>query len=678
MFKKLTIMLGAMGIILLTSEIVKAEKKVIELEEVVVTATKSPLLLKEIPYSVTIISRDEIESDSQDVGQVLENLTGIRIQRYGAMGAGTSILFRGLNSSKTLVLIDGRPVNSPSTGSADLSWLSIENVERIEVVRGPNSALYGANGIAGVINIITSKVPEEPITEITGSYGQSARSIFNLKNGKTFENFGYLLTTTHKKSKGERGNDAHNDNEINLKLNYQLAHADCFTLSTGFYKDKTEHPGSKPAKDVSKRTLTQRTMGNDEVSSLVDYGKNKRWYLQTAYQKNSFQFKTYLNDWNDDDHRAWICPPVDEHHVGDDNFKTKVKGVELQNSWQLTEKNLITAGMSIEKDEFDADKKDYNQTTKITIPSIVNADRTTKAVYLNDMINLSPDNTINFGVRWDDPSDYNSQVNPKIGLTWLLDLSKSISISYGKSFKAPSLNDLYWPSDPSGQGNPNLKPEKGESYELGISDFFNEKIHLKSTVFHQSVKNMIKWAPTGPLGPFGNKWQPSNLDEILINGLELEASTDLTNALKLDLKWTHLDAEQRSQELINAETNQMQEIRRKAAFVPENKADLGLQYKNFLQIKDLKLNLALQYVSAIYQYYSNWDSWPNVTMDTKKIPGYTVVNARLSKSFRDIKYFLSGENLFNEKYSTIFGSRINDQDYPMPERKIIGGFEIEF
>ncbi|HDZ62138.1 MAG TPA: hypothetical protein ENH40_03205, partial [Nitrospirae bacterium] len=229
------------------------------LDEVVTTATRIPHLLKYTPSSVTVITRDRIEAaNPQDVADVLEDIAGLKIERYGSMGANSTVHIRGLYSSHVLVMVDGRPVNSPSTGSADLSWLSVDNIERIEVVRGPGSALYGANAVAGVINIITKSPPEEFTAKVTTSYGTWDTLITRLENGWKLGDFSYSVTANRKNSNGYRDNSAHESRDISAKLFYEFDKEVNLSLSGGHYHGRTENPGAKPAENFNMRTGSQQ------------------------------------------------------------------------------------------------------------------------------------------------------------------------------------------------------------------------------------------------------------------------------------------------------------------------------------------------------------------------------------------------------------------------------------
>ncbi|MBI4721813.1 MAG: TonB-dependent receptor, partial [Candidatus Stahlbacteria bacterium] len=449
-----------------------------EMDEIVVTATRTPRLQKEISLPITVITEEEIKGiNLKDIGDIIGYGLSAKIEKYGGMGAVSSIFMRGLYSAHTMVLIDGRPVNSPSLGGADLSWISGVGIERIEIVRGPISSLYGANALAGVVNIITHSKPKN---NVSLSYGNWNTFISSMESGKSFGNLTSIVTGAYRKSDGERDNSAHNSKELSGKVKYKLGVWN-FNLHTGFYQGETGMPGVKPASDTMERNLSQKRLGNNEVSSLYDNSKDNRFFSTAGVNFHNLKLSGFLNNWEDDAHREWIdlnwVTFQEERHNANDNHKTKSYGIELVDTRKLWN-NLITYGASFNKDIFEATSIDSNLTTDSCLRTPWDADRETKAIYLQDEIEIRKVRAT-LGIRWDSTSYDTSgfaQISPKTSIAWKFIEGSKLIASYGKGFRTPSLNDLYWPSDPFAEGNPNLKPEKSESYEVGIDRVFFKKI----------------------------------------------------------------------------------------------------------------------------------------------------------------------------------------------------------
>jgi outer membrane receptor for ferrienterochelin and colicins len=324
------------------------EKQIFDLGEIVITATKTPHLLSSVPGSVTVISEADIESiNPQDAGDLLENIAGIKMERYGGIGQTAGIHMRGLYATEVLVLVDGRPINSPSLGSADLSWIPIDNIEQIEVVRGPNSALFGANAVGGVINIITKRPPEKFSTTLLSSYGSWNTFTEGIETGGRYGDLGFLITGNYKNSNGPRDNSDYESKSLSAKLEYKICDSQII-FSTEYYRDRVGLPGVRPAEDPGNRYQSQLVLGNDDVSSLFDYERKERYSFNGVFERENLKIKGYFSDWNDYNHREWMeyFGPGYEHHYSHDSYDTKMYGIEPQYSLKLFDVNLITTGLS--------------------------------------------------------------------------------------------------------------------------------------------------------------------------------------------------------------------------------------------------------------------------------------------------------------------------------------------
>ena len=148
------------GLMLLNLTFSWADGPLVQMEEVVVTGTRTKEEIKNVPNAVIVIGAQEMAASSaKNVGELLKETSTVDVTGYGSLGSAQSVSIRGSSASQVLVMIDGRPINSITFGSADLSQIPLDNVERIEIVKGPTSHLYGANALGGVINVITKKPP---------------------------------------------------------------------------------------------------------------------------------------------------------------------------------------------------------------------------------------------------------------------------------------------------------------------------------------------------------------------------------------------------------------------------------------------------------------------------------------------------------------------------------------
>lgn len=659
-------------------------------EEIVVTATRTEKPLKDAPGAITLINQAEIEGkNGLDLTNVLLNHSGAKILRYGSLGSNATIHLRGLYSQHTLVMIDDRVINAPSSGGADLSFLSTDNVERIEIIRGAASSLYGGNAVSGVVNIITKNPSLQPKSSLNTLYGTYDTSITQLADSRSFGNFGYTFNGNYKSSEGSRDNSTYYANDSHLKLNYKWTDEVKLLFDMGEYKGKNEMPGTRPAKDPSKRTVSQITLGNSRISTRRDFGESTKSYLNLVFNLGQLKIKSHLNYWDDDNHQEWISF-TGAHTTRDSNYRTNTYGMEAIANLDFSHLNHWTLGASGDGARYRVDDDEINLQTKTLTETKWYARRGNYAAFVQDEIKLN-NVLLTVGGRWDNPTDFDSQITGKGNLLWHINENTSLRVSAGDSYRAPSLNDLNWPTDAFAEGNPNLKPEKGKTYETGIKhELESFKLTTEMNIFRQTLNNMITWAPTGSMGPWGNRWHPSNLNTAWINGLELEMTYRQIKDITLNLNYTMLSAFQRNKEVRQYIYDPITWITldvisksktRQLAYTPSHKVDIGASFSHLGGVENLFLDTDVQYIASTYQYYSASDlGFPIETVwtETKKQGGYWLANMKVRKSINNFGLSLGVENLTNKQYVIQLGSSIDDRGYPMPGRTILGGIEFRF
>ena len=213
--------------------------------DIVVSATRIPQAVRDVGVSVSVVPRETIEKlNAQNVGEVLNKVADVRLDTYGSMGARSDISIRGSSANQVYVMVDGRPINVPSLGMADLSQYPADQVERIEIIRGPGSVLYGAGALAGVVNIITRDPPEKMRTDLTASYGTKNTRILQMDNGAKIGDLGYFVTASQNASDGWRDNSECDGYHASGKLAYDLSAESRLTLNSGFSRQNQGVPGS--------------------------------------------------------------------------------------------------------------------------------------------------------------------------------------------------------------------------------------------------------------------------------------------------------------------------------------------------------------------------------------------------------------------------------------------------
>lgn len=594
-------------------------EEIFDLGKIVITATRIPLLLKDAPGSVSIISEDEVKSSqAENVGEVLEKVAGVKIQSYGLNGMST-LSFRGSSANQVLVMIDSRPINLGSTGSVDLSLYPLDDVEKIEVVRGPFSALYGTGALGGVVNIITKNPPQTTTTRAGLSLGTFKLSSYTLSYGSSWKKIDYLFTAKGTYSDGDRENNWKDSRYFSGKIVYPGSFTS-FIFSGGYSQEEKGVPGSL------------------DFPTLKASQKDERGWIDLTWNwkaKNSnFSLKGFLNQ----DETIYENPEA-WGGAQRDTTENRVWGINFQHSFPFSFKHNFIWGVDWKEDEVDV--KTAEGVSQIGGERQVGS----TALYLQDELKFSPEFTVFLGTRYDDHSVYGSRMSPRLSFIYHLRKSTSLRASWGQAFRSPSIDDLYWQEDWGGGmglfGNPGLKPEVSSEYEVGVEQIFTPQILGRMTFFFSEVDNLINWTETGTW-----RWEAQNVDKASIKGLEGEVRLKPWEKLSLSLNYTYLVAKDEKEFKGNF-----------LPYRPQNKLFSCLDYK-------IRSNLHFHLEGELVgERYTNREN-------TEKLPSYTLLGARITFNLgKKAKVFLKADNLLDEEYEDMKG-------YPMPGTSFKTGIEI--
>ncbi len=490
--------------------------------------------------------------------------------------------------------------------------------------------------------------------------------------------FGYLFNGGRRSTAGWRDNADYEALEEDLKLQADVAGDVRITLTAGHHESEGGLPGPRPPEDPALWSDSQRVLGSDESSSLYDRSEARRWHGAIEFRMGGLIVRGYRNDWKDRVHQEHI-DWTGSRHFGDHDHWTVTHGGEAQYTWDVHEADTITVGCGLRADDFDSRSRDFDSGLGVLADSKWDADRTTGAVFAQNELRLWGAR-VYAGGRWDDPSDFGGQFTGRGGLVYEFTGGTVARLAAGQAFRAPSLNDLYWPSDEWSQGNRDLEPEKGVSFEAGVEHVEGEVLRAGVSLFRHQVRRMIVWAPTGPPGLYGPKWQPDNLNRAVVDGLEAEICFRPVEFLSFRLGYTLLDAEQENMELVDYVSNEMRRERRRLAYAPSHKVDVGAEVVDPFGVEGLRAGLVWRFQSAVRQYFPRYGAFPDtsVEMETKELPRFSVFDAKVSYKVGGLEAFLAAENLFDEEYAMQFGFNVYDRDYPMPGRSFTGGVSLEF
>lgn len=503
-------------IMLFTTAPLMAADEAVRIGEVVVTATKIEEAIEETTSDVIVINSEEIKKmNTQFVSDVLRGVAELNLTQNGGAGKQAAVILRGGNTEHTLVMIDGVKVKSTTTGTFDFSGLNVDDIERIEIVKGPQSTIYGSEAMAGVVNIITKKgkgAPKIVASFEAGSYGTYKPSA-TVSGG--YKGMDYRLTAAYFNSDGissaKKGteNDGYENASISGKLGFKPTDKTDIEISGRYYYDRSDLDA------FGSDDLNYVQHGNHHMLS----GKGKLYFFDIWEQvlalstvEDSLKYRDPDTSYNNAD------------------IITKINTVDWQNNLYISEAYTLTLG---------AEFREESGENKGVFDESVN----NKALYLNNKAKLFNDDlVVNAGLRMDDHETFGEETTYRIGAVYnIKQASLTLKTSYGTGFRAPTLNELFY-NDPWGSsGNLNLKPEKSSSWEAGIEkEIVEDKSSLSLTYFDQKYDDLIDWVETPP-----GSWlySPQNISKAEVKGFEASASAKVTDDVTVRSSYTYLDTE---------------------------------------------------------------------------------------------------------------------------------------
>ncbi|MDA8098153.1 MAG: TonB-dependent receptor [Nitrospiraceae bacterium] len=481
-----------------------AEEQNHQLGDVVVTATKTERESRDVTQSVTVLTGESIrKSSATTVAQALEQAVGMTVTDFGPAGAMATASIRGARYSQVLVMVDGVRMNSPRDGGVDLSALpvTLADIDRIEIVRGPSSALYGADAMGGVINIIT-KQPQYSSSRLGGSIGSHGYDTIQAAAAGRQGDTSYSVTGTRETSDGYRQNSDLEQWITNGRAGYAFSKDASVDVTANYISKDNGVPGSLEFPSPAARQFERELV----------LGANYRQKLSA--------------DW---DVKASASQTTDELRYADPAFMidTKHRSTtdrgEAQATWLVNSWNLATVGYEQRNDSLNSTDSGEHSTT-------------IQSAFAQDEITVFESLIVVAGARYDSHSVYGDRTSPRVSGRYLIGKGTIIRASYGESFRGPTFNDLYW-SDPYGNtGNPNLKPEVARETEAGIEQDFGGGSSVKVTGFERKVENLIDWQEYAPF-----QYMPVNIGKANIKGLEAEAGLRMFDSLGLFVNYTYMD-----------------------------------------------------------------------------------------------------------------------------------------
>ena len=605
----------------------------------VVTASRVPTQKVNTPADISVITKEEIaDQNYASASDALRAIPGVNVLGSGAKGSSMGqdkILLNG--DERVLVLVDGRRMNLGSSGNSSADWLPPVNaIERIEVLKGGGSALYGTDAVGGVINVIMKKGSDigNHVTVKAAGGSWNAEQYAISASGSTDSGLGLIVSATKErrgeyKFKNANGksqllkNSGYDDTGVIVKLDQKVGEDNRIGVN---FEHINAEGGSPFGYSGFGNTDSHKRISNN-VALRYDWNESsdERGYVQV--------YKNYQH--------AHFRSPVASRQS---NFTDSTIGLEAQQNFKFSDTDELTVGLEY-----------YKTTVDNTSLYTGERDINNKAIFAENRWEFAPSWQLNTGLRYDHHSKYGSEVTPKVALNKKFDENSNVYLSWGRVFNAPTTDDLFWHQVDSSQwgtfytyGDPNLKPEKGYVWTFGGNTKLNEKTSLSANVFYSKITDAIDWDYTS----VPNYTLAVNVNKEKRRGLELSLNHDFDDNLSAYASYTYVQVKQDKGKGFTKDLTTKPNIYR-----------AGLKYKNADWLFTLNANAVTgqsekQFVDSSY---------------------FTLDLGAQYKINDNAKLFINGYNLTNARYAEFGGLYKNGEArYPMAGRSFIIGAEYTF
>ena len=583
----------------------------------VVTPSRISMRKDKTSTTISVVGKKQIEQqEAVSVEEALRNLPGVYIQTSGTPGEQAIIRIRGVDGDQVLVLMDGVQMNSPWDGNFDFANLSTDNVERIEVLKGNQSALYGSDALGGVINIITRKGKGGLKSYIKSGAGNLGTFREEFHNERGWEKFNYSFAASRTDSSGQYASDSYENSSITGRAELKISN-DISINYRGYYNKATKEIGIGffAVSSSLLQTFFDENWKNKKQLSINNLSLNHspfEWWdysVRGSYVKD----KLILNDKASPEQNFDIFFTLNTDRIT----------IETQHNFYPWKSDVISLGLEYKEEGVDRN---------LESPAIQIINRSTKdwGLYIQNVFSYKDTFSLTAGFRADIYESFGNTYNPKVSGSYrFLNTKTKIKGSLGTGFKAPSIQELYTPV----LGNPDLNPEKTQSYEVGIEQRLSDyPAWMELVFFHIDFKDLIERSQT----------DVDNVGKAKTEGIEFSLHFSPLPNLDLSGNYTYQKAE-------NKDTGDP--LKR-----PENIWNFNV----FYQYKE-KLNINLD-INIVGEKFEDLD-FILIDGTTLKGPveGYQKIDLALSYLVKrwtytnELKFFTKINNLLNQKYFEVKG-----------------------
>lgn len=477
-------------------------------EEIVVTASALPEEVEDTPAAVTVITREEIdERAARDVADVLREVPGVHISRTGSPGRATSLFTRGSNSNHTLVLWNGIEITNPYFSGYDWGRFSTVGVEQVEVVRGPYSALYGSDAVAGVVNVLTtSKRSGFRALAEGGEHGLRNGSVSGTWAGTTAN---VSASFESRDDEGFAPNDDFSQNSAGAAVQWNATP----TFFAGLSARHTTYDLGIPI------NLSAAGDGLIPSPDRRQDGSERQLAIPIGQTLGNFSYDLTLAESRRDDA---FEDPQDPFGLTRTMTESATRRARLTTRTE-TALGTIVAGGEYEHAEVD-DVTNFG-------PNFTGGQRTERSLFVEDRLTRALGTAsrleLSAGLRWDDYETFGSELSPRLAAAWVAGSNK-VRAAFGEAFRAPAVGELYFPFG----GNLELEAERSRSFEIG----YDHAAGFSATLFHSDYDDLIVFDSA--------TFVFQNIGAASARGLELALQRNVTTALRTALSYTYTDTDE--------------------------------------------------------------------------------------------------------------------------------------
>ena len=609
------------------------DENTIDIEKIVVTTSRTEENVKDTTKGTTIIGQEDIEdSGGQTIPDVLRTTEGLEVRDFTGSGKTTNVDMRGFGEtgpSNMLVLIDGRRVNAIDLSNTDWSQINLSQVERIEVVRGADSVLYGDNAASGVVNIITKKGQGKPAVKIEEKGGSYTTSAGAVETSGSNEKSSYRVSAEYFNTDGYRKNSDLFRKDFGLQLGHSFTPDFSTNLTWGYHADRYGLPGALKESELSSLGRRATTKPDDSADS-EDYFFNLE--LKQDFQDKGQLATNFSGRFRSTDGHYISFSGTHDDYIPTYSFtpryslKTDLFGKE----------NTLIAGLDATYATDDI--LDRNTGIFFQFNDKIEIAKRNIGQYLQDQIRLNEKLSLKAGFRHEQARyDFRqlTEISSKdkkieennvydVGAVYAYAEDSQVYVDYATSFRYPLIDEFFSSKTFGGGGlNPSLSPQLGKNIEAGVRHSLTKEWQCRINFFRQDITNEIFLNP--------DTYTNANYDKTIHQGVEAETDVQLSDMLGLFANYTFTSAK------FGKGAFKGNEI----PAAPKNKASGGIRWK---PKPSLRLNLIVNYVGSMFLISDQANAFP-------KMDEYVTVDLNLNYNLKDMEFFLNLNNIFDAKYS---------------------------